>query len=170
MAATAERQQVTQDLLGQIEGTRFPSAGQLDRIERLITTREELEDYIAVLIERTEETRFPAGHMLDRLERLLRVLRRFDEETREARRGERLALDPACRLPHGPGGFLPRNRIRRHFPRSGVELTCSSASSDVDRAHAAGQQQFATTLRPQRQEQGFRKPEHRGSLPAPYRS
>jgi hypothetical protein len=81
VAATAERQQVTKDLLDQIEETRFPSAGQLDRIERLITTRDELEHYIAILIERLEETRFPAAHMLDRLERLLRVAERFDEET-----------------------------------------------------------------------------------------
>jgi hypothetical protein len=85
MAATAERQQVTEDLLRQIEGTHFPAAGQLDRIERLITTREELEQYIAILVDKVEGTRFPAGHMLDRLERLLRVLQRFDEETRGER-------------------------------------------------------------------------------------
>ena len=80
MAATAERQQVTEDLLEQIEGTRFPSAAQLDRIERLISTREELERYIANLIQRVEGTKFPAGHLLDRLERLLRILQRVDQE------------------------------------------------------------------------------------------
>ena len=85
MAPTAERQQVTADLLRQIEGARFPSAAQLDRIERLISTREELEQYIALLIDNVAETRFPAGHTLDRLERLLRVLQRVDEETRQER-------------------------------------------------------------------------------------
>lgn len=85
MAATAERQQLTEDLLQQIEGMRFPSAAQLDRIERLISTREELEHYIAILTQRVEGTRFPAGHMLDRLERLLRVLQRLDRETRRER-------------------------------------------------------------------------------------
>lgn len=82
MAATAERQQVTADLLQGIQETRFPSREQLDRIERLISTREELEQYIAILAERVEKTRFPARDMLDRLERLLRVLQRFDEEAR----------------------------------------------------------------------------------------
>jgi hypothetical protein len=81
MAATAERQQLTEDLLRQVQGTRFPSAAQLDRIERLISTREQLENYIAILTEMVEGTRFPAGHMLDRIERLLRVLQRVDQET-----------------------------------------------------------------------------------------
>jgi|1185.fasta_scaffold2024984_1 hypothetical protein len=85
MAATAERQQVTEDLLRQIQGTRFPSAAVLDRIERLISTQEELEQYIAILVDTVEQTRFPAGHMLDRLERLLRVLQRVDQETRRER-------------------------------------------------------------------------------------
>jgi len=44
MAATAERQQLPGVLLDDVEKTSFPSAAQLDRIERLISTREELED------------------------------------------------------------------------------------------------------------------------------
>jgi hypothetical protein len=82
MAATAERQQVTELLLQQIQETAFPTVPQLDRIERLISTRDELELYIAVLTEKVEATSFPAGQMLDRLERLLRVLQRYDEESR----------------------------------------------------------------------------------------
>jgi hypothetical protein len=85
MAATAERQQLTDDLLHAIQKTAFPSAAQLDRIERLISTREELEDYIAILTQRVEGTKFPAGHLLDRLERLLRVLQRVDQEARSER-------------------------------------------------------------------------------------
>ena len=81
MPATAEQQQVTEILLDEIQETAFPSAGQLDRIERLISTREELERYIGILAQAVERTRFPAGHMLDRLERLVRVLQRFDQET-----------------------------------------------------------------------------------------
>jgi hypothetical protein len=80
--ATAERQQVTEVLLQQVQETAFPSAPQLDRIERLISTRDELELYIAVLAEKVEGTTFPAGQLLDRLERLFRVLQRYDEESR----------------------------------------------------------------------------------------
>jgi hypothetical protein len=82
MAATAERQEVTEVLLQQVQETAFPSAPQLDRIERLISTPDELELYVAVLTEKVAGTRFPAGQMLDRLERLLRVLQRYDEESR----------------------------------------------------------------------------------------
>ena len=82
MAATAEQRKVTETLLEEIQETRFPAAAQLDRIERLISTREELEDYIAILMQLVQETKYPAGHMLDRLERLLRVLQRVDREGR----------------------------------------------------------------------------------------
>jgi hypothetical protein len=83
MAATAEQQQLTQVLLEDVADTSFPSAGQLDRIERLISSREQLETYIAILTEKVEETRFPDRQMLERLERLLRVLQRVDQERRD---------------------------------------------------------------------------------------
>ncbi|HET8751224.1 MAG TPA: hypothetical protein VFM43_01710 [Gaiellaceae bacterium] len=80
MAATAERQQLTGVLLDQVQRTNFPAAAQLDRIERLISTRDELEDYIAILAQKVQGKAFPHGELLDRLERLLRVLQRADEE------------------------------------------------------------------------------------------
>jgi hypothetical protein len=80
--ATAERQQLTATLLDEVQQTSFPSPAQLDRIERLISTREELEDYIAVLAEKVDGKKFPHGELLDRIERLLRVLQRLDEEGR----------------------------------------------------------------------------------------
>jgi hypothetical protein len=80
LAATSEQQQLTEFLLQEIQETAFPSAPQLDRVERLISTREELELYIACLTEKVEATSFPPRPLLDRLERLLRVARRFDEE------------------------------------------------------------------------------------------
>ena len=85
MPATAERQQLTEVLLEAVERTNFSSAEQLDRIERLISTREELERYIAILMEKANGMTFPGRHLLDRLERLLRVLQRVDEETRSER-------------------------------------------------------------------------------------
>jgi len=57
----------------------------LDRIERLISTRDELEDYIAVLVAKVEGKMFPHKELLDRIERLLRVLRRADQEKRAGR-------------------------------------------------------------------------------------
>lgn len=85
MASTAERQQLTDVLLDEVEGTKFPNPVQLDRLERLISSREELEDYIAVLTKTVAGARYPDRRLLDRLERLLRVLQRVDEESREDR-------------------------------------------------------------------------------------
>jgi hypothetical protein len=81
MPATAEQQQLTEALLDSVQRTDFSNAAQLDRIERLISTRDELETYIAILIQKVEQAKFPGNHILDRLERLLRVLQRFDEES-----------------------------------------------------------------------------------------
>lgn len=85
MAVAGEQQRLTEVLLDEISETNFPSVMQLDRIERLISTREELEDYIGILMHTVQSTKFPAGHMLDRLERLLRVLQRVDQEARSER-------------------------------------------------------------------------------------
>jgi hypothetical protein len=81
--ATAERQQLAATLLDEVQQTSFPSQAQLDRIERLISSREELEDYIAILAQKVEGKMFPHGELLDRIERLLRVLQRVDQEARD---------------------------------------------------------------------------------------
>jgi hypothetical protein len=83
LAATAEQQQLTEALLDMVEQTDFPSAGQLDRLERLISSRDELEVYMAILTKKVQGTTFPDAQMLDRLERLVRVLKRFDQERGE---------------------------------------------------------------------------------------
>jgi hypothetical protein len=80
VAATAEQQRLTGLLLDELEETAFPSAGQLDRIERLISTRDEMEDYIAIFTEKVEGKMFPDRQLLDRLERLLSLLKRLDQE------------------------------------------------------------------------------------------
>lgn len=84
-AATAERQQLTQILLDEVQRTGFPSPAQLDRIERLISTPEELEVYIAILLQKVQGKMAPDPQLLDRIERLLRVLQRVDQETRSKR-------------------------------------------------------------------------------------
>jgi hypothetical protein len=83
VAATAERQQLTEVLLDAVQETDFPTPAQLDRIERLISSRDELEVYIRILTQKVDETRFPPGNLLDRLERLLRVLQRVDQQGSE---------------------------------------------------------------------------------------
>jgi hypothetical protein len=82
MPATAERQRLTGVLLDQIEATEFPSQALLDRVERLISTREELEDYIEVLTQKVDGRLAPFAELLDRIERLLSVLQRLDQEGR----------------------------------------------------------------------------------------
>jgi hypothetical protein len=83
MAATAERQQLTAVLLDALEQASFPSQEQLDRIERLISSREELEDYVGILMQKLQGKVYPDRRLLDRLERLFEVLQRADEEARE---------------------------------------------------------------------------------------
>ena len=83
MTATAEQQQLTQVLLDAVEQTDFPSAAQLDRIERVISSRKELEDYIAILMQKVEGKISPDRQLLDRIERLLALLQRVDQETRK---------------------------------------------------------------------------------------
>lgn len=80
MAVTAERQQLTEVLLDTVEATPFPREADLDRIERLLSSRDELETYIAILIEKVEDRMAPHGPTLDRLERLIGVLQSVDEE------------------------------------------------------------------------------------------
>ena len=80
MRATAEQQQLTEVLLDELCETSFPSATQLDRIERLLWSREELETYIAVLIDKVEGKISPDSGLLDRIERLVGLLRQVDQQ------------------------------------------------------------------------------------------
>lgn len=79
MAVTPERQQLADVLLPEVEEMEFASAAQLDRIERLISSRDELERYVAILIQKLEGKMYPDGKLLDRLEQLLSVLQRVQE-------------------------------------------------------------------------------------------
>jgi len=83
--ATAEQQQLTEALLSQIQESDFPSPTQLDRIEQLISTRDELETYIAVLTQKVQASSFPPTSLVDRIQRLLRVLKRVDQEEQSER-------------------------------------------------------------------------------------
>ena len=84
MATTVERQQLTRDLLDALQERNSPSPAELDRIERLISSREELELYIDTLSKNVRGKVAPDVRLLDRLERLLRVMQLVDQETRTA--------------------------------------------------------------------------------------
>jgi hypothetical protein len=79
VAAAAERQQLAAILLDEVEQTAFPSISLLDRVERLISTREELEDYVGLLLDKVEGKIAPYRPLLDRIERLLSVLQQANE-------------------------------------------------------------------------------------------
>lgn len=78
MATTVERQQLTRDLLDALQERNSPSPAELDRIERLISSREELERYIDTLSKNVRGKVAPDVRLLDRLERLLRVMQLVD--------------------------------------------------------------------------------------------
>lgn len=79
MDAKAAQQEWTEDLLRELEGSDFPSPALLDRIERMISNREELERYTAILTRKVRGQEFPSGHMQDRVERLLKLLQHQDQ-------------------------------------------------------------------------------------------
>jgi hypothetical protein len=83
MPGTAEQQKLTEVLLVGLERASFPSQAELDRVERLISSREELEDYVAILLQKVQGKLSPDRQLLDRLERLLRVLKRAEREERQ---------------------------------------------------------------------------------------
>lgn len=80
MDATAERQKWTEDLLREFEESQFPTVGLMDRIEGNISTRDELEQYTTILIEKVRGEEFPSDHMQDRAERLLKLLQQLDQK------------------------------------------------------------------------------------------
>ena len=84
MATTVERQKLTRALLDALQERNSPSPAELDRIERLISSREELELYIDTLSRNVRGKAAPDVRLLDRLERLLRVMQLVDQETRSA--------------------------------------------------------------------------------------
>jgi RNA binding exosome subunit len=84
MDATVVREQITEQLLEKLEGSRFLHVGLMDRIEGRLRTRDEFERYIEVLVAKLKETDFRSETMLDRIDRLLGLLERFDKQAMTA--------------------------------------------------------------------------------------
>ena len=63
-------------LLERVRQEQFPSVEYLNRIERSLSTPEQLEAYLEILFEKVEGVRFPSLAMLDRIERIAAMLPR----------------------------------------------------------------------------------------------
>jgi hypothetical protein len=79
MDAAGLRKRLTQSLLEDINEVQFPSVTMMNRVESGLATREELADYIEVLVEKVEGSRYPSISMLNRLDGLLDQLDQVEE-------------------------------------------------------------------------------------------
>jgi uncharacterized protein YutE (UPF0331/DUF86 family) len=61
MDAVALQQELTDDFSRQLEKSEFPNGELMDRIERMVSMREELERYTEILTEKVRRTTFPAA-------------------------------------------------------------------------------------------------------------
>ena len=70
MDASALRQRLLEMQIEQIKDEIFPSVEMMNRVENSLQTREQLEEYAAILLAKVESTRFPTLAMRNRLEAL----------------------------------------------------------------------------------------------------
>jgi hypothetical protein len=68
MDAPALRQRLLEMQIEQLRDEKFPSVEMMNRVERSLQTREQLEEYARILLEKLESTRFPTLAMRNRLE------------------------------------------------------------------------------------------------------
>jgi hypothetical protein len=81
MEAAEMRKRLTQSLLDDINEVQFPSVTMMNRVESALDTRDDLANYVGVLVEKVEATRYPSISLLNRLDGLLDQLEQ--EERRE---------------------------------------------------------------------------------------
>lgn len=73
------RQQFADRMVRTIARTRHPSHQMLQRLERSLRTREDLEAYGWLVLRLTDGQRHPSPRMLDRLDRCARTLELLDQ-------------------------------------------------------------------------------------------
>jgi hypothetical protein len=78
MDAGAVHEQMTEELLQQLEDSKYQDVPMMNRIEGRIRTREQLERYVQVLVHKLEHTRFRSATMFERVDRAVNLLERFD--------------------------------------------------------------------------------------------
>lgn len=71
MDALALRQRIMKSLLREVTEPSYPSVTMLNRVEGALASKEDLADYVEVLVEKVESTRYPSTEMLNRVDRLI---------------------------------------------------------------------------------------------------
>jgi hypothetical protein len=80
MDTSALHEEITEQLLRKVEESKFFHLPAMNRIERRIRTRDELERYIEVLVAKLEQTGFRSETVLDRIDGLVQQLERLDRK------------------------------------------------------------------------------------------
>ena len=71
MAGQTPHQMYVNLLMARVQNDNHPSQGDLDRIERSMTTADEMATYLTYLFQKIAETKHPSQQMMDRAERML---------------------------------------------------------------------------------------------------
>jgi chemotaxis receptor (MCP) glutamine deamidase CheD len=71
MADQTPHQRYVELLMERVRNDTYPSGSDLDRIERSMTTGNEVVAYLQYLLEKVGEENHPSSQMMDRVERLL---------------------------------------------------------------------------------------------------
>jgi len=71
MADQTPHQAYVELLMERVRNDTYPSGGDLDRIERSMTTGDEVGEYLKYLLEKVGGENYPSSQMMDRIERLL---------------------------------------------------------------------------------------------------
>ena len=74
MNGSALQQRLMDGLIGRVKEETFPSVTMMNRIEASLRTREQVEEYGEILLEKIEATRFPSISMLSRFDNLVAML------------------------------------------------------------------------------------------------
>lgn len=77
MDATAVQDQVTEQLMVQLEESKYLHVPLMNRIEGRIRTKEQLADYTGVLVRKLEQREFRDEWLIDRIDRLLDLQQRL---------------------------------------------------------------------------------------------
>jgi RNA binding exosome subunit len=81
MDASAVHEQITDQLIHELEDSKYQDFPMMNRIEGRIRTRQQLERYIQVLVHKLEHTKFRSATMFERVDRAMNLLERFDRQT-----------------------------------------------------------------------------------------
>jgi hypothetical protein len=84
--AAALKRRITKKLLANVEEASYPSVTMLNRVEKTLTTPDDVADYAETLVKKMEETDFPSTEMLNRLDRLAERLERMEQMERMEQR------------------------------------------------------------------------------------